>query len=199
MFQKLFFNLFYLRKPPWDTGVSPPELIEFIEKYPPGRALDMGCGTGTNVITLAKKGWQATGVDFAHRAIKNARVKAAQQGVQVDFYVDDVIQLENISGKFDLILDMGCFHSLNGESRQAYIKNIKNLLSTNGIFMLYAFFREKQNFTGSGVTEGEIEALSSCLELENRVNGFGRGRRRSAWFYYRLPNLQNDDLKICET
>jgi methylase of polypeptide subunit release factors len=65
IFRKLFFNLWYFRDPPWDTGISPPELIDFINSNPPGKALDIGCGTGTNAIRLAKEGWRVTGVDFA--------------------------------------------------------------------------------------------------------------------------------------
>ncbi|HZD55845.1 MAG TPA: class I SAM-dependent methyltransferase, partial [Anaerolineales bacterium] len=67
--RRIFFNLWYYREPPWDTGISPPELLAFIESHPAGQALDLGCGTGTNVITLARNGWQVTGVDFAPRAI----------------------------------------------------------------------------------------------------------------------------------
>ena len=72
MFRRIYFNLLYLfTRPPWDTGVSPPELYDFIENHEPGRAIDIGCGTGTNVITLAQAGWQVTGVDFAPASGRN--------------------------------------------------------------------------------------------------------------------------------
>ena len=42
----------------------------------PGRALDLGCGTGTTVLWLAQQGWTAVGVDFSSLAIESARRKA---------------------------------------------------------------------------------------------------------------------------
>ena len=77
LFRRFLFHYWYFRQPPWDTGISPPELLEFIQNHRAGRAIDIGCGTGTNVITLAQAGWDVTGVDFAPRAIKLAQQKAA--------------------------------------------------------------------------------------------------------------------------
>jgi SAM-dependent methyltransferase len=184
-FRRVFFSLMYYRHPPWDTGISPPELLATIQSTPPGRALDLGCGTGTNVITLAKNGWQVTGIDFAPRAIALARRKARQAGVQVDLRVGDVTRLEDIHGTFDLILDLGCFHSLDKSGRQAYLRNIQRLLSQSGIYLLYTFCAASGT-NGPGIDQADVQALTKALELESRQDGndWGRGQP-SAWFTLR--------------
>ena len=81
----VFFRAAYLLGfKPWDSGVPPPELIAVVEgkdRLTPGKALDLGCGTGTNSVYLAEHGWDVTGVDFVPRAIRAARQKAAAAGV----------------------------------------------------------------------------------------------------------------------
>ncbi len=83
----------YFRQPPWDTGISPPELLEFIQTHSPGRAIDLGCGTGTNVITLVNAGWDVTGIDFAPRALKIARQKLNQAGIRANLFLRDATKL----------------------------------------------------------------------------------------------------------
>jgi len=188
LFRKLFFQLFYLRKPPWDTNQTPPEVYEYMGSNTPGRALDLGCGTGTNVITLAQAGWQAAGVDFVPKAIRAARRKARQAGVDVDFYVGDVTRLEEISGVFDLILDIGCFHGLDLAGRLSYRDQIKRLIAPGGAYMLYIFFRPERRdsfLTGSHATEADLESFSEFMSLEKRENGINRGILPSAWLTYR--------------
>src|SRR5262249_26769783 len=63
---------------PWDTGMPDPMLVEMIEScaIAPGRALEVGCGTGTNAIYLAQHGFEVTGVDISPLAVENARAKS---------------------------------------------------------------------------------------------------------------------------
>jgi cyclopropane fatty-acyl-phospholipid synthase-like methyltransferase len=181
MLQKLFFNLAYLQKPVWDTGISPPELMDFIASHNPGRAVDMGCGTGTNVITLAKHGWEVIGVDFVRRAINIAKNNAEQYDVDAKFLVDDVTRLEKVSGKFDLVLDMGCYHSLPPATRQAYISKINDLLADSGTLLLYIFIKPNPDIVGPGVTDADIQYITQNLHLVGRKDGTERGIRPSAW------------------
>lgn len=182
MLRKLWFNLAYLRRPIWDTGISPQELLDFIASHPPGKALDMGCGTGTNVITLAKHGWQVTGVDFSSLALRMAKRKAKLNHVDVSLHHEDVTRLGSISGPYNLILDIGCYHSLPAAERQGYIINIVRLLADRGTFLLYSFFRESPDGIGPGITEADILSISQNLLIIERKDSTERGLRPSAWF-----------------
>lgn len=183
MFRKIFFNFQYFKRPPWDTGLSPPELIRYIECHPPGRALDLGCGTGTNAIFLAKNGWQVTGVDFARRALRIARSKAKTTGVQIDFRYADVSRLNRLSGKFDLVLDIGCFHALTPSAKTRYLANLDQLLSVEGVFMIYTFLCTPSQ-QGIGMVETDMNYLTSHYRLVSREDGTERGQRPSAWFIF---------------
>jgi cyclopropane fatty-acyl-phospholipid synthase-like methyltransferase len=180
----LLFNLWYFRQTPWDTGISPPELMHYIQTHPPGCALDLGCGTGTNAITLANNGWKVTAVDFAKRAIRIARKKAQEAGLEINFLVQDVTNLDKLNGPYDFLLDIGCYHGLPDAAKITYIRNLEQLMKPGGDYLLYGFFKQK-NQEGTGLIQADIDSLSSRLILESRQDGTERGERPSAWFHFK--------------
>lgn len=184
MLRKIRFTLLYLIKPRWDTNISPPELVDFIQKHPAGKALDLGCGTGTNAITLARHGWQVTGVDFVGSAIRKARRKAQQAGVQVEFFTGDVTNLEHINTSYDLVLDIGCFHTLPTEKKVKYLKNILRLVSPQGIYLLYAFINSSSDNNLPGLTFSDLQNINSVLHLIWREDGTDHNQVQSAWLAY---------------
>ncbi len=123
----------YLRgDTPWDTNVTPPEVVAFMARTPPGRALDLGCGTGTNAVALALRGWRVTGVDFAPRAVAMARRKAAAAGVDAAFHTADVADLGFLPGGFDYALDIGCLFTLAPADRRPYAEGLGRLVAGSG-------------------------------------------------------------------
>jgi len=169
------FQLMYrLGFTPWDSGVPPPELIEVIEgarRLPPGRALDLGCGTGTTTVYMASKGWQVTGVDFVPRAIRAAGAKAAAARLPVAFLVGDVTRLHEygIESGLDLLFDQGCFHSLPEAAQPAYAREVGRMARPGATYLLYAFGRQtgerRRRFFPKGVTPDEVRARFSEFEL----------------------------------
>ncbi len=183
MFQRLTFQIWYFFHPPWDSGISPPELLSFIAEHPPGRALDLGCGTGTNVITLAQHGWQVTGIDFASRAIRLARRKVGRAGVSAQLLVGDVTKLPGISGPLDLGLDIGCFHGV--EDREAYLSALERVLRPGGYWLTYAFFRSSGASGGPGLDQPALDLIGTHrFRLISRTDGTDKRGRPSAWFLY---------------
>lgn len=184
MFRRLTFVLWYLCKPPWDSGISPPELLEFIQTHPAGKAIDLGCGTGTNVITLARAGWRVTGVDFVPRAIRIAKKKLQRENLAAEVRVGDVTQLDNITDRYDLALDIGCFHGLSQQGKRDYLTQLDRLLAPNGFWLMYGFFRPSPHHAPPGLLEADIDLISSRFVLLSRQNGFDKRERPSAWFLF---------------
>ena len=184
-YRKLFFTFWYFREPPWDTNVSPPELLDFLDHHSPGRVVDLGCGTGTNVITLAKSGWQAVGVDFVKKAIRTARRKARQANVDAEFRTGDVTNVAWVTKPFNLVLDIGCLHSLDARNRQIYIDNLDKILTPGGFFLLYTFLNTTST-SSSGLKDTDIRLISARLKLINQQEGKD-GNRISSWFTFQKP------------
>lgn len=191
--RRLLFEHWYFRgQTPWDTGISPPELLEFIETHKPGRAIDIGCGTGTNVITLARAGWQVTGIDFASRAIRKAKRKVADASVLAELYVRDATKIVGITGPFDLAFDLGCFHGILQSRRADYLNELDRILAPGGFWLLYTFLTSDADHAQPGMTEMAIHALSSRFNLLTRRNGFDNRGRNSAWFLFQKQILATD-------
>jgi SAM-dependent methyltransferase len=176
------FNLRYLGKPPWDTQTSPPELIEFISHHPVGKALDLGCGTGTNLVTLSQAGWKVCGVDFIWLAVLKARKRLMKIGIKNGVYCRDVVNIDFINQKFDLILDIGCYHGLSKIQKESYRQNLNRLLNHKGSFLIYAYLQ--QGLNSFGFNEEDFSTLGKQFHLIWRKDGIGRFDRPSAWMQF---------------
>jgi SAM-dependent methyltransferase len=162
MWRRLLFDTLYrLGRPVWDTP-PPEELREAIEgptAMPPGHALDVGCGSGANVIYLAQQGWQATGVDFSAAAIRKARADA--RGIaNATFIEGDVTRLSHlgISAPINLVIDMGTYHALPDHAKPAYVAELAAVVAPGTPLMMWE---------GIGLRPGEIaEAFSRDFIIE---------------------------------
>ena len=199
-FRRWFFTLSYwLGRAPWDTGISPPELVRTVEGagpewLAPGRALDLGCGTGTNSLYLARHGWEVTGIDFAAPAIVSARRKRAQAGALTGttrFLRGDVTHLERLalSGSYSLIFDLGCFHGLAPEGRPDYAAGVARVSAPGTLLLMYAFApaaSPEQAGGAPGITAEDLAAVfAPAWHVEHIETGHERRGRSSAWYWLR--------------
>jgi SAM-dependent methyltransferase len=98
---------------PWDTGKRDKNLEQVIKEYSISSCpvLEIGAGTASDAIWLAKHGFQVTTIDVSPTAVDIARRKAADAKVQVEFTVADVLKDRIPAGPFDFAFDRGCFHT----------------------------------------------------------------------------------------
>jgi SAM-dependent methyltransferase len=187
--RRLRFTWMYVfDQPRWDTNIPVPELDEVMRQTRPGKALDLGCGSGVNTCYLAQHGWQVDGVDFVPLAIWRARRRMKKAGLSANLVVGDVTQLSKLPlrGPFNLALDVGCLHSL-GEERAArkYVHGLEQCLKPGGGFLLYAHHAREgyEDFPHHGLNLDLVNGLflDAFTLVEYRPGK--EGSRASAWYF----------------
>lgn len=159
-----FYEITYSRfRAPWDIGPRR-ELVDLVEggRLQPCRAIDLGSGTASNCIFLAKHGFEVTGVDYAAAAVDLGRKRAARAGVNVRFLQDDLTNLRHVTGPYDLLIDYGTLDDLSPANRDRYLKNVLPLTHADSQFLIYCFewaprWWEGPLFDRMACRPGEIE------------------------------------------
>jgi cyclopropane fatty-acyl-phospholipid synthase-like methyltransferase len=133
-------NSIYEGSPPWDIGEPQPEFVKLAGAGKlQGKVLDVGCGTGEQVILAAGHGAEAMGVDIAELAIERARAKAEERGINATFQVADVLHLDLLGRQFDVITDSGVFHVFDDEQRPVYVDSLRSALRRGGMYYMMCF------------------------------------------------------------
>lgn len=184
--QQRFTETYLANEARWDTGITPPEIYAVLAELSPGKALDLGCGTGTNLRTLLEHGWEADGVDFVEQPIEMGRAKlAAFPPERWGLFCADVARLEDIAGlraPYDLAIDIGCGHSLPVEAQAAYAAGVTAALKPGGVFMLYVHFPQPDHDHGWNVEDVHrlfLPAFDLGWEVQSDDTTTGTP---SAWF-----------------
>jgi SAM-dependent methyltransferase len=185
----IFRAMYRLGFTPWDSGQTPPEVKELIEgpdARKPGKALDLGCGTGTNAIYLAQHGWDATGIDFVPRAIETAAAKASAAKVKVRLLRGDVTRLGElgVGEGYSFVLDMGCLHSIPEGRRDAYAAGVTRVTKAGADFLIWGFYARPNAFVRVSLTRDEVEHLfGNDWELVRAWGGEQPDRFPGRWYH----------------
>jgi SAM-dependent methyltransferase len=127
------------RLPGWDVGRPCSHLVEAVEDktFEPGRAIVLGCGSGTNAIYLASKGFEVSGVDVSPAALAIAAEKAQEANVEVDWILADVASMPKLE-PYDLVFDRGCYHHICQYDSPGYVETLRRLSRAGTRVMILA-------------------------------------------------------------
>lgn len=180
------YDLMYRWWAPWDAVGVREELRALLDEgvVDPARhrrVVDLGCGTGANVVFLSEQGFDAWGVDFSPVALGKARRRAEKAGVSAHFVEGDLTATEipGLEGPFDLLLDFGTLDDLGSASRQAMAHTVIRLSRPGSLFLLWCFYSPRVqlpwiSFSGPSrlapaIEPGEEQDLFGDLfEIERR-------------------------------
>jgi SAM-dependent methyltransferase len=124
----------------WHLSQPSPELLSAVGDgwlSGAGRALDVGCGLGTEAGHLASLGWQVSGIDLSVVALG----RAAGLWPVPSFLRADVRAMPFQARSFDIAMDRGCFHYLPASDRPRYAAEVQRVLRPGGKLLLRASLR----------------------------------------------------------
>ena len=135
---------------------------------PFGRALDLGCGTGSHTRQLQDRGWDATGVDNVRHAV-NIAMKLGRDNER--YVIGDVDHLPGCGvGKgFSFYLDLGCFHGLRDDARMGMGSGVTTLAAEDATLLMLCFEPQRNPMVPRGADADDARrALPGWSLLDSR-------------------------------
>lgn len=128
-------------------------------RYPEPRGaglkfLEMGCGAGPNLIWLAQKGIDVSGIDIAPTALELTRKNFEVSGLTShlkELVEGSVTHTPFADGTFDGIIEACVFQHLDREGRQSAFAEVSRLLKPGGLFVGYMLNADHSVFQTSTV------------------------------------------------
>ena len=157
---------------------------------PLGRALDLGCGRGRYTPELARRGWQAVGIDYVPAAIEAAQAKSPG-AAGLSYVVGDVTRLPSARlGMFDFFLDIGCFQGLDPGQRLSEGSGVSALANPGATVLLLSFGPSRWRWLVEGASQEEVQTAFAGWEMlaakPADTAGLGGPMNKTAPRWYRL-------------
>jgi SAM-dependent methyltransferase len=162
---------------PWeDLAEHPPfagKLLELVAREEDGReppygpALDLGCGSAVWGVQLAKRGWNVTGVDIVEKALRRARERVEEAGVEMRLVCGDVTALRqgDVGSGFRLVLDTGTFHGLADAQRETMGQEVSAIAAPDATLLLDCFAPRQRGPLPRGASRADVERAFPTWEV----------------------------------
>lgn len=90
----------------WNTVFPCERLCEAVELRAGQKVLDVATGSGNAALSAARRGCEATGIDYVPALIERARERAAVERLPARFEVGDCEDIPYPDGSFDVVLSV---------------------------------------------------------------------------------------------
>jgi cyclopropane fatty-acyl-phospholipid synthase-like methyltransferase len=126
---------------------------------PYGSALDLGTGSAVWGVQLAKRGWEVTGIDIVGQALRRARERVDEAGVEMRVVDGDVTALRDagVGSGFRLVLDTGTFHGLTDAQRKAMGSGVSAIAAPDATVLLDCFAPRRRGPLPRGASRADVE------------------------------------------
>jgi hypothetical protein len=130
--------------------------------------------SGLQTVELARRGWDAVGVDSVPRAIHQARRRSATGSVR--FVLGDVTNLAGagVGDGFELFVDRGCFHGLDDTQRKTVARAVTDVAASDAVPLMFAWGTGVPRPLPRGAEPGDVAATFDGWELTD-VEVMSRG------------------------
>jgi ubiquinone/menaquinone biosynthesis C-methylase UbiE len=183
--------------------------LKFYKKWLPkskeANILELCCGTGRLTLPIAKEGYNITGVDITSSMLKQAKQKASEAGLEIEFMEADIRTLE-LPEKYDLIfIPFNSIHHLyQNEDLFKAFKAIKNHLKDQGLFLFDCFNPNIRFIVEGEKTEKKIAEYTTGDGREVLIRQTMRYEsktqiNRIKWHYFIngvFNSIQNLDMRL---
>ncbi|MDR1583421.1 MAG: class I SAM-dependent methyltransferase [Prevotellaceae bacterium] len=183
--------------------------LQFYKKWMPKnkdvKILELCCGTGRLTLPIAMDGSNICGVDFTSSMLEQAKAKASEAGLEINFIEADIRTL-NLQEKFDLIfIPFNSIHHLyRNEDLFAALRSVRNHLKEDGLFLLDCFNPNIQYIVESEkgqsvvaeytTSDGRKVLIKQTMRYESAAQ-----INRIEWRYYingEFHSTQNLDMRL---
>lgn len=137
-------------------------------KLKKGRLLLLGLGGGREAISLAKMGFEVTGVDFVPQMVMGAKNNAEKYGLKISGLVQDISKLDLPEDTYDIAWLSAAMYSCvpTRKRRVGMLKNVFHTLKPGGYFVFEFLWNPQMRVSSknmflkkliAGVTLGNLE------------------------------------------
>ncbi|MEI6125535.1 MAG: class I SAM-dependent methyltransferase [Pseudomonadota bacterium] len=152
---------------PWDCKRPDSHLVEAVTNMPikPCRALELGCGTGTNAIWLAEQGFTVIATDISETALAIAKKK---KGIgKCTLLLTDFLEDPLPGTDFEFVFDLGCFHGFDKpENRDLFARRVSQCLASGGCWLNISSSADGEAFCPRRISASDISmAVEPYFEI----------------------------------